>query len=46
MASSEEMLLYIREIYKLINEYKDCDDDDTKNKIYDNILLLSEILKS
>ncbi len=45
MVSAEEMVLFIKEIYLLINEYKRCNDAQLKELIKDDIMFFSEILK-
>ncbi|WP_087974106.1 hypothetical protein [Oceanobacillus rekensis] len=44
MISPEERLLFIREIYKLEDEYERCTDNTLKGEIYDEIKRLNEIL--
>ncbi len=46
MISEEEMSLFVREIYLLINEYQKCPDKSLKEKIYDEIQDLSKIIAS
>jgi hypothetical protein len=42
---NEEMLIFINELGLLIEEYKRCRNEEIKELIYDDILLLSEVIK-
>ncbi len=44
MISNEEMVIFIKEINLLINDYNRCDDILVKKQIYDDILLLNKVL--
>ncbi len=44
MISSEEMTIFIEELYSLIQDYKRCNDTKLKKQIHDEILVLSEII--
>jgi hypothetical protein len=46
MISDEEMALFIREIYLLINDYYKCTDEETKLIIYEEIQFLSKIINT
>lgn len=45
MISNEEMIIFIKEFYLLLNEYQNCEDDDLKKQIKNDILFLSEIIE-
>lgn len=45
MITNEEMIIFIKEIFLLINEYNRCNDEFIKSKISDEISFLSEIIK-
>ncbi|WP_157801040.1 hypothetical protein [Bacillus solitudinis] len=44
MISNEEMILFIKEIYLLTNEYEKCDEAVIKEQIYNDILFFSKII--
>ncbi|MBM7570932.1 hypothetical protein JOC48_001412 [Aquibacillus albus] len=46
MISDEELAIFIKEIYLLIDEYKRCDHSKTKAQIYDDMLFLYDIVKT
>ena len=46
MVTNEELILFMRDLYSLICDYKKCENCNIKNQIYQEIQLLSEIIKS
>ena len=46
MVPNEELLLFMRDVYSLICDYKKSENENIKNQIYQEIQLLSEIIKS
>lgn len=42
---NDEMLIFINELGLLIDEYQRCKNTEIKEQIYDDILLLSEVIK-
>lgn len=45
MIPSNEMTIFIKEIYLLIIQYNRCDSDDIKKQIYVEIMILSDVIK-
>ncbi|MCE4047885.1 MULTISPECIES: hypothetical protein [Bacillaceae] len=45
MIKDDEMLLFIRHIYFLVNECKKCEDYEMKSKITDEIYFFGELLE-
>ncbi|MCM3714867.1 hypothetical protein [Halalkalibacter oceani] len=45
MISNEEMIIFIKEFYLLLNEYQKCEDEALKKQIHNDILFLSEIIE-
>ncbi|WP_157860764.1 hypothetical protein [Bacillus sp. LL01] len=46
MISHEEMIIFLKEMYLLMNEYKRCEEAQTKELIYNDIQLLGEVIAS
>lgn len=46
MIQNEEILIFIHQLGLLFDEYKRCKDTVIQEKIYDDILLLSDVIKS
>lgn len=44
MISSEEMTIFIKEIYLLIIQYNRCDSPEIKKQINEEILILSDLI--
>jgi hypothetical protein len=42
---NEEMFIFIHELGLLIDEYQRCENTEIKEQIYDDILLLREVIK-
>ncbi|WP_368505057.1 hypothetical protein AB3N04_05255 [Alkalihalophilus sp. As8PL] len=46
MISHEEMIIFLKEMYLLMNEYKRCEEAQIKELIYKDIQLLGEVIVS
>lgn len=44
MISNEEMIIFIKQIKLLINEYNKCQDLKIKEQIYEEIIVLSDLI--
>ena len=44
MITPEEMVIFIKDNYRLIIEYKNCSDQNIRKQIYEEILLMTEII--
>jgi len=44
MVSSEEMTMFIKEIYLLIIQHNRCNSPEIKKQIHDEILILSDLI--
>lgn len=44
MIHDEEILLFTKELGRLIQDYYSCECEKIKNEIYNDILLLSEVI--
>ncbi len=44
MISNEEMILFMKQINLLINEYNKCHDLQIKEQIYEEIIVLSDLI--
>lgn len=44
MISNEEMIIFIKQIKLLINEYNKCHDLQLKEQIYEEIVILSQLI--
>ncbi len=45
MISPDEMVIFVKELELLHSEYSKCIDENIREKIYDDILFFSEIIK-
>ncbi len=44
MISNEELILFMKQINLLITEYKNCQDQQMKEQIYEEIIVLSDLI--
>jgi hypothetical protein len=46
MISHEEMIIFLKEMYVLMNEYKRCEETQIKELIYNDIQFLGDVIAS
>lgn len=44
MITPEEMIMFIKDNYRLITDYNNCSDQNVRKQIYEEILLMAEII--
>lgn len=44
MISNEELIIFMKQINLLINEYNKCHDHQIKEQIYEEIIVLSDLI--